>query len=68
MRIYALGLPEVVASTTVAHLRSRAVMRRIGMNRDPADDVEDPSVPEGPLRRCVLYRAAAETLRPPASV
>lgn len=31
-------------------------MRRIGMTRDPADDFEDPSVPEGPLRQCVLYR------------
>ncbi|MCX4762500.1 GNAT family N-acetyltransferase [Streptomyces sp. NBC_01275] len=55
----ALGLPEVVASTTVDNLRSQAVMRRIGMTRDPADDFEDPSVPEGPLRRCVLYRTSA---------
>ncbi|OLZ61345.1 GNAT family N-acetyltransferase [Streptomyces sp. IMTB 2501] len=53
-----LGLTEVVASTTVNNLRSQAVMRRIGMTRDPADDFEDPSVPEGPLRRCVLYRIA----------
>ncbi|MFD5758242.1 GNAT family N-acetyltransferase [Streptomyces sp. NPDC127044] len=52
----ALGLPEVVASTTVHNLRSQAVMRRIGMTREPADDFEDPSVPEGPLRHCVLYR------------
>ncbi|NGO15310.1 GNAT family N-acetyltransferase [Streptomyces sp. HC44] len=52
-----LGLPEVVATTTVNNLRSQAVMRRIGMTRDPADDFEDPSVPEGPLRRCVLYRS-----------
>ncbi|WP_318211743.1 GNAT family N-acetyltransferase [Streptomyces sp. SJL17-1] len=51
-----LGLPEVLASTTVENLRSQAVMRRIGMTRDPADDFEDPSVPEGPLRPCVLYR------------
>ncbi|MFF1478123.1 GNAT family N-acetyltransferase [Streptomyces sp. NPDC058301] len=52
----ALGLREIVASTTVNNVRSQAVMRRIGMTRDPADDFEDPSVPEGPLRRCVLYR------------
>ncbi|MGY5051273.1 GNAT family N-acetyltransferase [Streptomyces sp. 900105755] len=51
-----LGLAEVVASTTVHNLRSQAVMCRIGMTRDPADDFEDPSVPEGPLRQCVLYR------------
>ncbi|MFH8371124.1 GNAT family N-acetyltransferase [Streptomyces sp. NPDC018031] len=65
----ALGLPEVVASTTVDNLRSQAVMRRIGMTRDPADDFEDPSVPEGPLRPCVLYRIPrpgphGETSRP----
>lgn len=52
----ALRLPEVLASTTVNNLRSQAVMRRIGMTRDPADDFEDPSVPEGLLRQCVLYR------------
>ncbi|MGW5780085.1 GNAT family N-acetyltransferase [Streptomyces sp. NPDC003863] len=55
-----LGLPEVLASTTVDNLRSQAVMRRIGMTRNPADDFEDPSVPEGPLRRCVLYRTPVE--------
>ncbi|MEV0416197.1 GNAT family N-acetyltransferase [Streptomyces sp. NPDC050448] len=52
----ALGLPEIVASTTVTNIRSQAVMRRLGMTRDPSDDFDDPSVPEGPLRRCVLYR------------
>ncbi|MBB5939242.1 GNAT family N-acetyltransferase [Streptomyces zagrosensis] len=57
-----LGLPEVVASMTVNNLRSQAVMRRIGMTRDAADDFEDPSVPEGPLRQCVLYRTPAEML------
>ncbi|MCX4821362.1 GNAT family N-acetyltransferase [Streptomyces sp. NBC_01142] len=51
-----LGLPEIVASTTVNNTRSQAVMRRIGMTRDPADDFDDPSVPDGPLRRCVLFR------------
>ncbi|MBC9714989.1 GNAT family N-acetyltransferase [Streptomyces sp. TRM66268-LWL] len=54
-----LALEEVVASTTVRNVRSQAVMRRIGMTRDPADDFEDPSVPEGPLRACVLYRKQA---------
>ncbi|MGW8777313.1 GNAT family N-acetyltransferase [Streptomyces sp. NPDC055796] len=59
-----LGLPEIIATTTAANLRSQAVMRRIGMTRDPAADFEDPSVPEGPLRRCVLYRASRPTRRP----
>lgn len=53
-----LGLPEVLAVTTATNLRSQAVMRRIGMTRDPADDFDDLTVPEGPLRRNVLYRIA----------
>ncbi|MGW4674423.1 GNAT family N-acetyltransferase [Streptomyces sp. NPDC004324] len=54
----ALALSEIVAVTTAANLRSRAVMRRIGMTRDPADDFQDPTAPEGPLRPSVLYRIA----------
>lgn len=55
-----LGLAEVLAVTTATNLRSQAVMRRVGMTRDPADDFDDPSVPEGPLRRNVVYRLAAQ--------
>ncbi|MFD6192434.1 GNAT family N-acetyltransferase [Streptomyces sp. NPDC060275] len=51
-----LGLPEVLAVTAVGNLRSRAVMGRLGMTYDPADDFDDPEIPEGPLRRSVLYR------------
>jgi RimJ/RimL family protein N-acetyltransferase len=51
-----LALPEIVAVTTATNLRSQAVMRRIGMTRDPAEDFDDPVEPEGPLRRNVLYR------------
>ncbi len=57
----ALGLPEILAVTTATNLRSQAVMRRIGMTRDPADDFDDPTAPEGPLRRNVLYRIALGT-------
>jgi RimJ/RimL family protein N-acetyltransferase len=51
-----LAFDEVVAVTVPANLRSRRVMERLGMTRAPADDFDHPSVPEGPLRRCVLYR------------
>jgi len=51
-----MGLPEIVAVTKAGNLRSRAVMERIGMTSDPAEDFDDPDVGEGPLRRHVLYR------------
>jgi RimJ/RimL family protein N-acetyltransferase len=51
-----MGLPEIFAVTTAGNLRSQAVMRRIGMTSDPAEDFDDPDVDEGPLRRYVVYR------------
>ncbi|RII14249.1 anhydro-N-acetylmuramic acid kinase [Streptomyces sp. YIM 130001] len=51
-----LDLPELLAVTAASNLRSQAVMRRIGMTRDPADDFDDPTVPAGPLRPSVLFR------------
>ena len=52
-----LGLAEIVSFTVPANVRSRAVMERLGMTRDPADDFLHPNLPEGhPLRRHVLYR------------
>jgi RimJ/RimL family protein N-acetyltransferase len=53
------GLPEVVSFTSVTNVRSQAVMRRIGMTHDPADDFDHPRLPPGDrLQRHVLYRAA----------
>jgi len=50
-------LDEVVAFTSVANVRSRAVMRRLGMTHDPADDFDHPGLEDGnPLRRHVLTR------------
>lgn len=51
-----LGLPEIVAVTMARNVRSQAVMRRIGMTSDPAEDFDDPDVDESPLRRHVVYR------------
>jgi RimJ/RimL family protein N-acetyltransferase len=56
-----LGLTEIVSITVPANTRSRRVMERIGMTRDPADDFDHPRLPEGhPLRRHVLYRIGRE--------
>jgi RimJ/RimL family protein N-acetyltransferase len=55
-----LGLDEIVAITVVDNWRSRRVMERLGMTRDPAEDFEHPRLPPGhPLRRHVLYRLRA---------
>jgi RimJ/RimL family protein N-acetyltransferase len=51
-----MGLPEVIAVTMAGNVRSQAVMRRIGMTTDPADDFDDPDVDEESLRRHVVYR------------
>jgi ribosomal-protein-alanine N-acetyltransferase len=51
-----IGLDEIVSITAPANTRSRRVMEKLGMTRDPADDFDHPRVPPGPLRRQVLYR------------
>ncbi len=52
-----LELPEIVSFTAVANVRSRRVMEKLGMSRDPSDDFDHPALPAGhPLRRHVLYR------------
>jgi RimJ/RimL family protein N-acetyltransferase len=43
--------------TIADNVRSRRVMEKLGMTRDPADDFDHPRVPEGNrCRRHVLYR------------
>jgi RimJ/RimL family protein N-acetyltransferase len=52
-----LGLAEIVSFTVPANRRSRRVMEKLGMSRDPADDFDHPLLAEGhPLQRHVLYR------------
>jgi ribosomal-protein-alanine N-acetyltransferase len=54
------GLSEIVSFTAVGNLRSRAVMERLDMTHDPAEDFDHPNLPDGhPLRRHVLYRLDA---------
>lgn len=54
-----LGLREIVSLTTVTNVRSRRVMEKAGMQRDPADDFDHPALPAGHrLRPHVLYRIA----------
>jgi len=55
-----LALNELVSFTAVGNTRSRAVMRRLGMQHDPVDDFDHPGLEDGhPLRRHVLYRRSA---------
>lgn len=58
------GLAEVVSFTSLANARSQAVMRRIGMTHDSADDFGHPRLPaRHPLRRHVLWRLTAQRWR-----
>jgi RimJ/RimL family protein N-acetyltransferase len=52
-----LGFEEIVAFTVSDNYRSRRVMEKLGMTRNPADDFDHPRLPDGHrLRRHVLYR------------
>ena len=52
-----LALNALVSFTVPQNLRSRRVMEKLSMTRNPADDFDHPLLPEGhPLRRHVLYR------------
>ena len=59
-----LGLEQIVAVTVPANLRSLRVMERLDMTRSPADDFDHPNLPEGPLRRHVLYRIRNPRIMP----
>lgn len=62
-----LALEEVVSLTVPANARSRRIMERIGMTRDPADDFDHPDLPAGHrLRRHVLYRLTRSAWSGPA--
>jgi len=52
------GLPEVVSFTISANVKSEAVMRRIGMRRDPEGDFDHPNLltEDERIRRHLLYR------------
>src|SRR5262245_14444165 len=56
-----LKLGEIVSYTAVTNRRSRTVMERLGMRRDPADDFDYPGLPEHhPLRPHALYRIGSD--------
>jgi RimJ/RimL family protein N-acetyltransferase len=54
------ALAEIVSFTTLVNVRSQAVMRRLGMTRDPADDFPHPRLSGHPLEHHVLYRLTAD--------
>ena len=52
-----MHLPGLVSFTVPGNFRSRRVMEKIGMTRNPAEDFDHPKLPQGHfLRRHVLYR------------
>jgi RimJ/RimL family protein N-acetyltransferase len=54
------GLDEIVSFTAEVNQPSRAVMERLGMHRDPAEDFDHPRISAGHrLQRHVLYRLTA---------
>jgi RimJ/RimL family protein N-acetyltransferase len=55
-----LALPALVAYTSEGNRRSRRLMARLGMRRDPAEDFAHPGLPASdPLAAHVLYRIDA---------
>lgn len=61
-------LNEIVSFTTVANWRSRAVMERLGLSHDPADDFDHPTLsPDHPIYPHVLYRISKADWKKAAS-
>jgi RimJ/RimL family protein N-acetyltransferase len=59
-----LALDEIISFTATTNVRSRRVMEKIGLRRDPDADFDHPSVPLGdPLRDHVLYRLTRSEYR-----
>jgi RimJ/RimL family protein N-acetyltransferase len=59
-----LGQSEILSLTTAGNLKSRRVMEKIGLHRDPADDFDHPRLAAGhPIRPHVLYRITAAEWR-----
>ncbi|OAP38539.1 GNAT family acetyltransferase [Sinorhizobium glycinis] len=58
-------LSEIVSFAVATNARSVAVMKRIGMHRDPVRDFDHPRVPDthAPLKRHLLYAIGAEEWR-----
>lgn len=58
------GLDEIVSFTAATNARSRRVMERLGLRRDPSADFLHPSLSvDDPLAPHVLYRLAADEYR-----
>src|ERR1044071_689926 len=56
-----LALEEAVSFTAAGNRRSRAVMERLGMRRDPLGGFDYPRFPEGhPMPRQVPYRIGSD--------
>ncbi|TIS85354.1 MAG: GNAT family N-acetyltransferase, partial [Mesorhizobium sp.] len=53
-----LGVNEIVSFAVTGNHRSTAVMKRLGMSADPANDFDHPDIPDShpALKRHVLYR------------
>ena len=59
-----LGLKEIVAYTALPNVRSQAVMRKMGMVRDPAEDFDHPLIGEDHwLRKNCLYRLSGHNVK-----